>query len=104
MEVAELTGINTLKRKDDASTVKTSGDYIFASSASNIPVAKWGIMKVSGDGKDVSQTFNTIGTTEVYVRSTDSEGGWTKWQRIDNFGYNSLEELTTALKPLLGLS
>ena len=31
-------------------------------------------------------------------------GTWQPWQRIDNFGYNSLEELASALKPLLGLS
>ena len=39
-----------------------------------------------------------------FVRRCIADGTWTNWQRIDNFGYNSLAELATALKPLLGLS
>lgn len=92
--VAGLTGINTLKRVDDANTVKTSGDYVLASTASNIPVTQWGTMKVSGDGTNVSQTFHVIASTEVYMRITDYQGLWLEWQRIDNFGYNTLAELS----------
>ena len=37
---------------------------------------------------------------ERYMRYSDG-GSYTAWSRLDNFGYNTLEELATALKPLL---
>ena len=38
-----------------------------------------------------------------FTRRGNADGTWNNWQRIDNFGYNSLEELAAALKPKLGL-
>ena len=41
----------------------------------------------------------------VYTRSYHiNTSSWQSWQRLDNFGYNTLDDLATALKPLLGLS
>ena len=40
--------------------------------------------------------------TERYMRYSDG-GTYTAWSRLDNFGCNTLEELASALKPLLGL-
>ena len=39
-----------------------------------------------------------------YERTRFPDGSWNAWLRIDNFGYNTLEEFANALKPLLGLS
>lgn len=37
----------------------------------------------------------------MYVRFKWNSTAWAPWQRIDNFGYNSLAELAAALKPLM---
>lgn len=41
----------------------------------------------------------TSNTGQTYARSR--WGSWAPWQRLDNFGYNTLEELAAALKPLM---
>ena len=53
-------------------------------------------------GNPKYQTFSTFAdfVHRIYSRSKWSVN-WSPWQRIDNFGCNSLEELATALKPLL---
>ena len=51
---------------------------------------------VSGSGY---QLFFYADTAIVYYRHKWNR--WSDWLRIDNFGYNTLEELAAALKPLL---
>lgn len=51
---------------------------------------------VSGSGY---QLFFYADTATVYYRHKWNR--WSDWIRIDNFGYNTLEELAAALKPLL---
>ena len=41
---------------------------------------------------------------QTLIRFKWSTMEWFSWRRIDNFGYNTLEDLAEALKPLLGLS
>lgn len=48
------------------------------------------------------QLFFYADTTVVYYRHKWNR--WSDWIRIDNFGYRTLADLATALKPLLGLS
>ena len=74
--------MNTLKQATNANEACKTGDYIMPSTASNIPVARWGILKVSGNGGDAFQTINIIGSNDVYVRSKTSGGDWVDWRKI----------------------
>ena len=61
------------------------------------------VVERAGDGI-ISQTASRFDNNACYVRSLHpNTNKWTPWYRIDNFGYNTLEELAAALKPLLGL-
>ena len=50
-----------------------------------------------------SQIYYASDSRGVYSRFKQGDNNWESWQRLDNFGYNTLEELAAALKPLLGL-
>lgn len=56
----------------------------------------------TASGYKIQTRSNDDGTVLEY--RTKNGTSWSAWSRIDNFGYNSLAELATALKPLLGLS
>ena len=86
---------------NDANYLTTTGDYLVSNVTANIPIEKWGTIKVSGNGFDLSQMFISINGGETFIRSKANGTEFCSWQRIDNFGYNTLEELATALKPLL---
>lgn len=50
----------------------------------------------------IAQTASRFDNNARYIRSLHpNTNKWTPWYRIDNFGYNTLEELAAALKPLL---
>ena len=78
------------------------------SNIKNLPVKEYGVLVNFTNELEInpnnsyyrSQTFYT--SSKVYYRVFSSQ--WTSWMRIDNFGYNSLEDMANALKPLLGLS
>lgn len=73
----------------------------------------WGILTVTqtswGQYRTISQYLQS-NDNRHYTRSSYSATSvyptecTTPWQRIDNFGCNTLEELAAALKPKLGLS
>ena len=52
----------------------------------------------------INQTFVRNINRGIYTRFKEGQNDWTDWVRADNFGYNTLEELASALKPKLGLS
>ena len=53
-----------------------------------------------GNSDYLVQSLYSVGQSVCYIRFvTDASFG--SWQRIDNFGYNTLEELAAALKPLM---
>lgn len=55
-----------------------------------------------GDSDYLVQSLYSVGQSVCYIRFvTDTSFG--SWQRIDNFGCNTLGELAAALKPHLGL-
>lgn len=78
-----------------------SGTFVFATGeATNLPTL--------GSAGFVFTTKLSNGyANQLFVNHSDKfmrtyiYNKWHKWQRIDNFGYNSLEELASALKPLL---
>lgn len=55
----------------------------------------------TASGYKIQTRSNDNGTVLEY--RTKNGTSWSAWSRIDNFGYNTLEELAAALKPLLGL-
>ena len=92
-----MLGTHTLNREflyGDLDNVRNTGSYLISASSSNNPAQGWGILDVSGDGVNVSQRFMNIrdGFTWSRGRMSDEET-FSPWQRIDNFGYNSLAEL-----------
>ena len=63
----------------------------------------YGTLTVLAESSFSTQILSSVTDNTYYIRyRTDTY--WGGWKRIDNFGYNSLAELATALKPLLGLS
>ena len=93
--------------------VKRGVYYVSISSGKNTDMPDdvyWGILTVTqtswGQYKTISQHLQSSDNRH-YTRSVYSATNvyptefTTPWQRIDNFGYNTLEELAAALKPLL---
>ena len=66
-------------------------------------VPAYGTMLVLESNQYVTQTCYVSGKT-FYRRYDKNMKAFDSWQVIDNFGYNTLADLATALKPLLGLS
>lgn len=73
------------------------------------PIGSLHVVKsVSSDTMfNVEQTIHDLRTSAVYYRSGYIYKGESvatfdhQWQRLDNFGYNTLEELAAALQPYL---
>ena len=65
-------------------------------------VVKWGVLIHMG-GTFASQILvNGINPLKYFVRGR-SDTGWKTWQRIDNFGYNTLEELASGVAGQIGV-
>lgn len=79
------------------------GTFVSVSSGNPIFGLSYGVVYTSNiEGMGGIQII-TSNQGSVLFRSK-RYGTWTSPTRIDNFGYNTLEELASALKPLLGLS
>ena len=75
------------------------GVLVYAnSSAANLPVATVGYVFTTGAANGYRMQIYQTGTTEkaiyqrIYIYNE-----WKPWQRIDNFGYNSLAELSAGV-------
>ena len=85
--------------------LKEQGFYNLTESVTNIPSEYSGYKNASFvlvfmySGTQGQQTF--LGRQGAVFHRTLYNGTWTAWSRIDNFGYNTLEELAAALKPLM---
>lgn len=93
---------NTSKNLDD---YRDEGiyDIIADSSMTNQPENSWATLIVTAfepNKKYIRQVFKPFGSAKYYVRLFNGTE-WASWSRGDNFGYNTLEELAAALKPLL---
>lgn len=79
-----------------------NGTFIGVSSGNPIFGLSYGVIYTSNiEGMGGIQII-TDNQGRVLFRSK-RYGTWTSPTRIDNFGYNTLEELASALKPKLGL-
>lgn len=63
----------------------------------------WGNLFVfKSDGYSSQLLYNSADSrTAVYSRIVVGNSTFTDWERIDNFGYNTLADLAAALKPLM---
>ena len=86
---------------------ETNNISFFArNNSSNSPDnSKWWYVEVSnyvrGDNRYISQKATGANSNITYIRNKQSNGIWSSWARLDNFGCNTLEELAAVLKPLL---
>ena len=100
---------NTTLTSGDFNEIIDNGTYIMGVATSNFKNAPAvssleGILFVKVSFQEhLMQLYADIQGGTYHFRSCYGNY-WRPWQRIDNFGYNSLEELASALKPLLGLS
>lgn len=90
---------------NDLNKMLNEGYYRLAgSSYTNSPSSSmYGLLMVIRDNQSYGTQicFNSY-KGETYIRGfAYNDGTFYEWQRIDNFGYNTLEELAAALKPLM---
>ena len=85
----------------DADTATETGVYRIYGKINNAPLS-YGVLSVDNTGTYIQQIASASGIDNptVYLRTRNSDT-WSAWQRIDNFGYNTLEDLAAALKPLM---
>ena len=55
------------------------------------------IKNEKAEGYRIVQKLSHIGFEDSYSRTRDNANNWTTWQRLDNFGCNTLAELKAAL-------
>lgn len=88
--------------------LKVQGFYNLTENVTNVPSEYSGYKNASFvlvfmySDTQGQQTF--LGRQGSVFHRTLYNGNWSAWSRIDNFGYNTLADLATALKPLLELS
>ena len=51
----------------------------------------------------IKQTATNVNSLETFVRVKDGDKDWSTWQRIDNFGYNSVAELAGGVASEMGV-
>ena len=85
----------------DADTATETGVYRIYGKVNSAPLS-YGVLSVDNTGTYIQQIASTSGVDKpfVYLRSRNRES-WSDWSRIDNFGYDTLEDLAAALKPLM---
>lgn len=75
---------------------------------SALPTVIYGLLEVRVGPDGIGDAITQVLSLQEYEKSYTYyraywDGAWRDWARLDNFGYNTLEELAAALKPLLGL-
>lgn len=89
----------------DLNSYISPGQYVITAQdgSSNLPVAApitFYIEVKYAAGNRRIQTIVTYNSNEIYERVRTNQGTWSNWQRIDNFGCNTLAELKAALNAL----
>ena len=93
----------------DVNEIKIPKIFTTRGNATNTPNdSNWWILEVTQGLRYnttvvVQKAVQFDNPSNYYVR-TCAGNTWTDWALCGNFGYNTLEGLATALKPLLGLS
>lgn len=91
--------------KVDVDTVLTEGKWSFVSGQNyNLPI-DYGVLhclEVGGGYPFMQIVYPRASYEGFWLRTYSQESRkWNNWRRLDNFGYNTLEELAAALKPLI---
>lgn len=85
----------------DYDNTTTQGYYNVRGTSSSKVETDWGtLLVIQSFSSNIIQVKYSLNVSGVAMRQKLTSG-WTAWARIDNFGYNSLEELAAVLKPLL---
>ena len=82
----------------DVNNMKESGLYYLGTGNTNADAYSYLI--VQNAGYNCLQQMIDHEAKSVKIRVLHN-GTWSTWIRIDNFGYNNLDELAAALKPLI---
>lgn len=86
----------------DCNSATTSGFYSTNRETLNQPEGgTFGFVNVITLGTYIIQEYNSISSEQIQAFRVGSTTNMSSWQRVDNFGCNSLEELAAALKPLM---
>lgn len=86
----------------DCNSATTSGFYTTNTETLNQPNGgTFGVLNVIAVGAYIIQEYNSISSNRIQAFRVGSTTSMPAWQRADNFGCNSLEELAAALKPLM---
>ena len=96
----------------DLNDIESNGyAYFAAKNVANSPSeeSNWHILRVNalkdGYGKN-TMVYQEVSTpsSKLYLRFKAAQGlDWSAWQRIDNFGYNTLAELSSGVAEQMGL-
>jgi hypothetical protein len=97
-------GLGKIADGTDMNTIKTPGFYHIGSYVTNGPEFNWSCVCVFKT-HIITQIAFGLSDKGVSYRTCEDvvSPNWSPWQRIDNFGCNTLNELAAALKPELGL-
>ena len=86
----------------DLNNVIESGYYITGFNSANSPSYYCSVMVINTGVYITQYAKELTAKGKLYVRTGNADvKNWSGWDRIDNFGYNKLEELAAALKPLM---
>lgn len=88
---------------EDLDDLKNTGVYIATTTTLNIPVKDFGVVHVIKSGIYTYQQFSSLNNRGYYTRAWNATA-WTPWNRIDNFGYNTLAELSSGVAGLIGFN
>jgi hypothetical protein len=97
-DIQEIGGI------EDMNDMPEGIRYIYASpyqQIANRPEDSYGHLLTYMDAEGRTTQIYYAAERRVYMRS--NLGGWNAWQRIDNFGYNSLAELSAGVAGQMGI-
>lgn len=90
----------------DLNNITDSGFYHVGveNNYQNTPGFGWFCLAVYKSYIITQVAFGLLSSGTWYRTREDSgSSSWSPWKRIDNFDYNTLDELAAALKPKLGL-
>ena len=96
---------NTILDDTDLDSLKVSGVYNMRNIPEDNPCpVKYGNMVIYKSWGQTSQTVFDYKNGSVYSRANWNDEGWSVWKRLDNFGYNTINELSTGVAGLIGFS
>ena len=85
---------------NDVNSLTNTGTWVLGQNTANAPSSDYATITVVNIQGYIHQTFHSLNVRETYIRSYN-KNSWSAWQRIDNFGYNSLADLSAGVAGLM---